>query len=230
MSDKQCRLLLVSSLVVLAIVTGIATATTFCVGVETPSTDQLADQTGDAQVARPCPKAPNSTELQTSLEGIGRQLSSIEELLKLAVPPCNAPQILGNIYFDHGSFTLDNHKEALQDIVRKLKDPQTCGLVVVEGLANSIGSTSYNLDLSESRANIVLERLRDQVGGETKRLAYATTARGELHDIVKLGRDSPENRKVRVFFQPTSCVADHTAEPSMSTSAEPFFYSPHYVQ
>lgn len=66
------------------------------------------------------------------------------------------------VFFNTGSATLDNDADATLDMVSKAY--QGCDLFQIEvvGYADSVGASTSNLDLSERRANMVLEELNDR--------------------------------------------------------------------
>lgn len=72
----------------------------------------------------------------------------------------------------------------------------SCGLVLVKGHVNSIGSVSHNLDLSEDRAKAVISGLREELSGDNWR--FRPISKGESHNEPNPERDSDSNRKASV--------------------------------
>ena len=97
----------------------------------------------------------------------------------------------------------DGRSDSFDYLARRLRDHEDRldgrGLVLIEGHANSIGSATRNLDLSERRAKAVRDGLRTELaelsdGDWEFRLVF----KGESHDEPNPERDSPANRKASI--------------------------------
>lgn len=89
-------------------------------------------------------------------------------------------------------------KKALAALAKQLGSaPRAHDYVVVEGHATSVGDASYNLDLSERRAEAVAKELKNSLSSHWHQ-RLIIVSRGERHDETSLNKDDNANQKVRV--------------------------------
>lgn len=139
--------------------------------------------------------------------GVERRLTEIRDLLagrKSVRDFClDEPADAGSVRFAGGSFgtKADSQQRALEkiaEVLRRASLRQT--LVVVEGHASADHHATFNLDLSEDRAEAVIGELRKPEHGlRNDRLDYRAVARGERHDREYPDRGNHNNRRVQVW-------------------------------
>ncbi len=110
---------------------------------------------------------------------------------------CNSKEF-GEVRFALNSYTIDmdfqGNRSALTKIIRKLESEVTADRrVLVTGYASAGGRASYNLDLSERRANRVAGYLEERVDAE-----LAPLAMGERHEEVIPDRLHEKHQRVAV--------------------------------
>ncbi|MGI5326371.1 OmpA family protein [Actinomadura nitritigenes] len=115
--------------------------------------------------------------------------------------------ISADVLFDFGKAELtDAARRRIADLAPRLRDAR--GTVQVSGHSDSIGSPSYNLDLSQQRADAVKAELARALGGTTLRIE--AKGYGETRPIAPNlvgGKDNPsgraKNRRVDITFDKT---------------------------
>lgn len=111
-----------------------------------------------------------------------------------------------DILFDFGRANLtDAAHRAVADIAHKLRHSAT-GRVAVDGYTDDVGTSSYNLRLSQRRAHAVQRALQRAVG-RSSGLSFAARGFGESHPVApnrRHGHDNPRgrarNRRVVITF------------------------------
>ncbi len=110
---------------------------------------------------------------------------------------------LGEIRFAFDSREVDldfwQNRANLASVVRTLRSNESIQRVLVIGQASARGAASYNLDLSEDRANSILEYLRDRAD-----VALVASAMGEAHE--EWVSDRSHERYQRVVVK--SCLSE----------------------
>ena len=112
--------------------------------------------------------------------------------------------ISADVLFDFGKAELtDAARRRIADLAPRLRDAR--GTVQVSGHSDSIGSPSYNLDLSQRRADAVKAELARALGGTSLRME--AKGYGETRPIAPNlvgGKDNPsgraKNRRVDITF------------------------------
>ncbi|WP_433245877.1 OmpA family protein [Actinomadura nitritigenes] len=115
--------------------------------------------------------------------------------------------ISADVLFDFGKAELtDAARRRIADLAPRLRDAR--GTVQVSGHSDSVGSPSYNLDLSQQRADAVKAELVRALGGTTLRIE--AKGYGETRPIAPNlvgGKDNPagraKNRRVDITFDKT---------------------------
>jgi outer membrane protein OmpA-like peptidoglycan-associated protein len=119
----------------------------------------------------------------------------------IAIPdakPDEPPSINLNINFefDSAALTIDG-KVLVGNLGRAMKDPRLIGQkFVIEGHTDGKGSDSYNMNLSERRAEAVKKELVASHGAEPSKLEVKGYGKSQLLD--KINEDSFINRRVKV--------------------------------
>ena len=111
---------------------------------------------------------------------------------------------LGTLHFDADSSTLppsdpelSKRNTAAWATLRRKMHGRSGGRLLVSAYASSDYPASYNLDLSERRAESVVASLRQTLGNDRRFLAAFF---GEQHDVLKSRRDDPGDRRVRIHW------------------------------
>ena len=137
--------------------------------------------------------------------------NAVNSLKSLIGSPCDCDRgetvELGEVPFAHdsddpfhGSDGETLAANALAAISQNLKKLDTCGSIVLEGNASASGPPSYNLDLSQRRAQAVRQYFVPQFKKMGCLSAVAITAKGERHDEATYDRDEERDRRVRVLW------------------------------
>lgn len=114
--------------------------------------------------------------------------------------------VLGEVSFGHDSTSVIPRSNAdlaqrngmqLANVLRRLRRTEPRRLVVVKGYSSAPGRASYNLDLSELRAEAVIEYLYRRAPAWRRKLV--AVAKGERHHLLD-GRREGENRRAVVIL------------------------------
>lgn len=125
-----------------------------------------------------------------------------------------ADGVLGEIRFDHGSTSVmpmsnaelaAQNRAQLNGIVEGLRSDGAGKIVVVTGYASAPGRATYNLDLSESRAEAVMEYLERSGAWDGE---IHVIAEGERRDRLGDTREEEDRRAVVALCEALAFVAD----------------------
>jgi outer membrane protein OmpA-like peptidoglycan-associated protein len=143
--------------------------------------------------------------------GAVRAIDLTRAVVPLETEDVNGSQVTvhisADVLFDFGKAALtDAARRRIADLVPRLRDAR--GTVQVSGHSDSVGSPSYNLDLSQRRAEAVKAELARALGGTT--LQIEAKGYGETRPIAPNsvgGKDNPsgraKNRRVDISFEKT---------------------------
>ena len=109
-------------------------------------------------------------------------------------------------------------KEALDQLAQEI--PNTKGYIIaVEGGTDSVGSSEYNYDLSERRANSVIQYLASQHNVPAHKIYLIGLGKDKPVDSNKSAAGRAKNRRVDVRLMTTTQGENAPAEPKPQTSA-----------
>jgi peptidoglycan-associated lipoprotein len=150
------------------------------------SAERTARMAGDSAIA--VDVAALRTELNNLRTEFGAKITALEEGVKFAFPV--------NFAFDDATIR-DQDRAALERFAQVAQKYYPGATITVEGFADPAGSTRYNMDLSQRRAESVREFLVSQglTGEQLRAVGY-----GEARQVVNgAQRDDPgaeQNRRV----------------------------------
>ncbi|RME92444.1 MAG: OmpA family protein [Candidatus Hydrogenedentota bacterium] len=110
---------------------------------------------------------------------------------------------LPNVFFETDSAELtDESKEALDSIIKIIKEKAPNAQIVIRGFTDNRGSEEYNLKLSEKRAKAVADYLVEE--GELKPENISYLGLGEKRPIAsnRTAEGRAKNRRVEVLIYP----------------------------
>jgi outer membrane protein OmpA-like peptidoglycan-associated protein len=144
---------------------------------------------------------PSSGEIASKLAPLSRSMSTEVTPRGIAIPdvkPEEAPSMNLNINFEFDSAALTSDGKVLVgNLGRALKDPRLAGQkFIIEGHTDGKGSDTYNMALSQKRAETVKKELIAQHGADASRLE--AIGYGETQLLDKANAESWVNRRVKV--------------------------------
>ena len=163
----------------------------------------------------------NTTEFQLDvsyleeLDPLARMLAGPECIAKITTLVTN-----NKITFEPGSTTLDNNSQTTINSIAELLNSCLEAPIEIGGHTDSQGREEMNLNLSQSRANAVLNALR---AGRVKLKALTSRGYGEPHPIgdnkTEDGREA--NRRIEFRLVPTEAETSKNAPiTDLSTTPE----------
>ena len=146
-------------------------------------------------------------QIVKELKRANAQLSKIADVLDKRPPEhglvcaSDGPAVILKFGFDCSKVN-EQGETALVVLAQQLRhESRENGYVIVEGYASSVGNASYNLDLSERRAEAVATELKKRLSPHWHQ-RLIIVSRGERHEEVSLDKEHDVNQKVRVAFCP----------------------------
>src|SRR3974390_2545977 len=124
----------------------------------------------------------------------------------------------------HFGFNKDNlTKEAKQALDQLAADvASTKGYIItVEGGTDSVGSADYNYDLSQRRANAVIQYLASEKNVPPHKIYLIGLGKDKPVDSNKTSAGRAKNRRVDVRLMTNTAGSDATAAPASSTTTQP---------
>lgn len=138
--------------------------------------------------------------------------------LILLIPAASFAQEFGTVNFKFDSDQLDSEgQRQVSEIAEKLKSVQSYKPTVVVGYTDAVGTSSYNLDLGQRRANRVASALI-ALGVPVDRIG-STSSRGKNDLLIAVATAERQNRRVTVKLEDILAACRSYREITLSQDA-----------
>jgi len=124
----------------------------------------------------------------------------------------------------HFGFNKDNlTKEAKQAIDELAASVATTKgyIITVEGGCDSVGSTDYNYDLSQRRADAVIQYLASEKSIPAYKIYLIGLGKDKPADTNKTSAGRAKNRRVDIRLMTNTGASDKTSQPTQTSTANP---------